>query len=185
MRAFSEATIACSRARAVSASLAALSFSISSRCPICASSSWRDSCSRCLIASSWVWRTETSASASISARFFLLVAMISASLRRPTALKALLSSSEAKAAWSIRVRDTDSSCRPLCARFSRTDSRIVRTNSARRSCSESIVRPAAVAWIASMKRPSSRLRTPSGLSDLEPIAWAAVATPSMVGWTRR
>ncbi len=113
MRAASEATVDCSRARAVSASLAALSFSISRRWPICASSSWRDRLRRCLIASSCVCRTETSASASISARFFLLVAMISASLRRPTALNALLSSSEANAAWSIRVSDTDSSCRPL------------------------------------------------------------------------
>ena len=43
MRASSEATIACSRALAVSASLAALIFSISSRWPICAcSSSWRE-----------------------------------------------------------------------------------------------------------------------------------------------
>jgi hypothetical protein len=169
----------------VSASLAAFSFSLSSRWPICASSSWRDRLSRCLTTSSCVWRTDTSASASISARFFLLVAMISASLRRPIALKALLSSSAAKAAWSSRVSDTDSSWMPLRARLSCTDSRMLRTNSPRRSCSESIVSAAAVAWMASMKRPSSRLRTPSGLSDLAPIACAAVATPSIVGCTRR
>jgi hypothetical protein len=36
-----------------------------------------------------------------------------------------------------------------------------------------------------MKRPSSRFLTPSGLSDFEPIACAAVATPSIVGCTRR
>ncbi len=61
----------------------------------------------------------------------------------------------------------------------------MRTNSARLSCRASIVKVAPIAWMASMKRPSSRLRTPSGLSDFEPIACAAVATPSTVGCTRR
>ena len=41
--------------------------------------------------------------------------------------------------------------------------------------------PAATACSASMKRPSSRLRMPSGLSARAPIACAAVATPSTRG----
>ena len=66
-----------------------------------------------MVASSWVCRTAISASASISARFFLLTAMISASLRRPTALKALFSSKPEKADWSRRVSETQSSRMPF------------------------------------------------------------------------
>ena len=173
-----------SRARADSASLEDLIFSISRRWLICASSSSWLSVRRRLVASSWVWRTEMSASASTSARFLRFTAMISASRRMPTALKALFSSSAAKAVWSMRVSDTESSRMPFCARLSRSSADTAATNSARFSCRVSIGRLAAMACTASMKRPSSRLRMPSGVKALEPIDCAAVATPSTVGCTR-
>ena len=125
-----------------------------------------------------------SASASTSARFFLLTAMISAKRRMPTALKALFSSSAANGVWSSRVSDTESSSTPFCTRFSRNRAEMVLTNSPRCSCSASIVRLAAIDCTASMKRPSNRLRMPSGVKAFEPMACAAVATPSTVGWTR-
>ena len=99
--------MAASRALAASASLAARIFSISRCWLICASSSCLVRTSRCLVASSWVCRTEISASASISARFLRLTAMISASLRNPTALNALFSSKDENADWSSRVNDTE------------------------------------------------------------------------------
>ena len=84
----------------------------------------------------------------------------------PTALKALFSSSDANAAWSSRVSETESSRMPFCTRLSRSSAEMVATKSARFSCSVSIVRLAAMACTASMKRPSSRLRMPSGRERL-------------------
>ena len=46
--------------------------------------------------------------------------MTSASLRMPTALKALFSSSASKGVWSSAVRDTDSSDSPFFSRSSDT-----------------------------------------------------------------
>ena len=184
MRACSVNTIASSRAFAVSESLSALTFSISRRWPMCASSSCCSRFKRRLVASNWVWRTAMSASDSISVRCFLLVAMISASLRIPTALKALFSSSDANGAWSSRVSDTESSSTPFCDRLSRIRSATRRTNSPRFSCRPSMVSVATTDCNASMKRPSNRLRMPSGLSARAPRDCAAVATPSTVGCTR-
>ena len=103
---------------ATSAWLAARAVSISRCCTIVASSSSWERRSFCLVVLSWLWRTETSASDSISARFFRLTAMISARRRIPRALNALFSSRAWKGVWSRRVSDTDSSRRPFWARSS-------------------------------------------------------------------
>ncbi len=107
---------ACSSA--VSATLRERAISISRCWAIIASSSSRAMVSLRLVASSWLWRTETSASASMAARSFLLTVMISARRRMPRALNALFSSSALKGVWSMRVSDTDSSISPFCARLS-------------------------------------------------------------------
>ena len=73
------------------------------------------------------------------ARCFRLAEMISASLRMPTALKALFSSSDASDAWSNRVSEADSSRRPFCSRLSVSRLSTSLTNSPRFSWSWSMV----------------------------------------------
>ena len=98
---------------AICASCVARSDSSVFTCSICASCSSRSICSVRFAASMAERRTDTSASASIVARSFFEVAITSASLRMPTALKALFSSSAVKGVWSRAVSETDSSSRPL------------------------------------------------------------------------
>ena len=182
------------RAWAASRSLSALRFANSAICfarilsicstwAISASCSSRSICSFRLVASMAARRTDTSASASISARSFFDFAMTSASLRMPTALKALLSSSAEKGVWSKPVNETESSSRPLLAIESARLSRTSETKALRFSCSSSIVKRAATERSESTSLPSISSRSWSGLNVRLPRVCAAREMPSVLGTT--
>ncbi len=183
IRARSLSLVAASRARAISASCAAFSCSISWVRAIRASSSSRAICSFSFSASITDRRTDTSASASIAARSFFEVAITSASLRMPTALKALFSSRSEKGVWSSAVSDTDSSSNPFFSRSFDTAFCTSCTKLVRFSCSSSIVIRAATARRPSISLPSIISRRPSTLNVLSPSVWAARLIPSSVAWT--
>ena len=166
MRAFSDATIACSRARAVSASLAALIFSISRRWPICACSSSWPSSRRRLVASSWVWRTEMSASASISVRFFLLHGDDLGELAHPDRVEGVVLVERRERRLVQPGQRHRIEQHAVLRQVVAQQLGDLATNSARFSCSVSIVSLAATDCSASTKRPSSRLRMPSGVKAL-------------------
>ena len=125
MRASSDSRSESDFLRAISADCAARSVSISSCCEIRACSSSCSISSRRRVASMAERRTATSASASISARSFFEVAITSASLRIPTALNALFSSSAENGVWSSEVSETDCRRRPFSARSSAISARDV------------------------------------------------------------
>ena len=112
MRAAAEARSLSALRAAISASCAACNVSISCVWAIWARRSSRSISSLRRLASIAARRTLTSLSLSISARSFFEVAITSASLRIPTALKALFSSSAENGVWSSAVSDTLSSCSP-------------------------------------------------------------------------
>jgi hypothetical protein len=109
--------------------------------------------------------------------------MTSASLRMPTALKALFSSSALNGVWSSAVSDTVSSSSPLRASDSTRPSRTSATKRPRFSCSSSIVKRAATERSASTSLPSISSRSLAASKVRLPRVCAARAMPSSVGIT--
>ena len=168
---------------AISAIWLALRPSSSLDCSISAAFRSRSICSFRLLASIAARCTATSASVSMSARSFLDVAITSASLRMPTALKALFSSSDAKGVWSSADRDTLSSESPLRESVSVSASRTAEANSERFSCNSSIVRLAASDLRVSTSLPSIRPFSRSASKVLLPSVCEALAMASSSGST--